>query len=183
MYEALKDLFRELDRDDGICLSISHSVPLAEVLGLNKSRIVQANYPEHTILDLQFESGTFDFCISDQVFEHIEGSPFAAFAETVRVLKPGGRICHTTCFINEIHGAPSDYWRFTPEGLALMARSCGLTGIVVGGWGNREVVELLRTAFRNIPIPFNRDSPIYKMATRNEPDWPIVVWVVAEKPI
>ena len=40
---------------------------------------------------LPFEDGTFDFCFSDQVFEHIFDYK-TTMSEIVRVLKPGGRI-------------------------------------------------------------------------------------------
>lgn len=65
-------------------------------------------------MNLSFNDEQFDFCISDQVLENIEGNPFKAFSETARVVKKGGRVCHITCFINGIHGAPNDFWRYTP---------------------------------------------------------------------
>ena len=39
----------------------------------------------------------------NQVLEHIGGDPFTAVDETFRVLKEGGIVLHTTCFISPIH--------------------------------------------------------------------------------
>jgi 2-polyprenyl-3-methyl-5-hydroxy-6-metoxy-1,4-benzoquinol methylase len=44
--------------------------------------------------------------VSDQVLEHVVGDPQTAIDETLRVLRPGGIVIHTTCFMNPIHGAP-----------------------------------------------------------------------------
>jgi len=183
MNKALTGFFKEADSEDKTCLSVSHSVGFGRMAGLTKTKMTEANYPEHNILALDFPSNYFDFCISDQVFEHIEGNPFQAFSETARVIKPGGFVCHTTCFINQIHGVPKDFWRYTPDALSLLAKESGLDVVVANGWGNREVIGLMRSRFRMLPIPNNPSNPLYVLATRNEPDWPIVVWVVARKPL
>lgn len=181
MYAALKDKFKTGEAGD--VLSISRSSTLIEVLGIKAESIVEANYPQHNILNLEgFTDGQFAYCVSDQVFEHVEGSPFQAFRETVRVLKPGGWLCHTTCFINPIHAHPSDFWRFTPAALSLMANDAGCEDIEVGGWGNREAWALVEAGCRGVKIPAIRSHPLYKVATRNNERWPIVVWVTARKP-
>ena len=134
------------------------------------------------MLNLSFKSENFDFCISDQVLEHIEGDPFKAFSETARVIKRGGRICHTTCLLNGVHGAPHDFWRFTPRALSLLASSCGLESELVGGWGNREAQTILNSEFRMTKIPDNPNNPIYKLAMRNEEEYPVSTWIIAKKP-
>jgi hypothetical protein len=90
-------------------------------------------------------------------------------------------VCHTTCFINERHGNPKDFWRFTPDALQLLATSCNCKTTELGGWGNREAWALIEAGFRSMPIPDDAENPIYELATRNEVDWPIVVWVIAQK--
>ena len=57
------------------------------------------------------------------VLEHVEGNPFAPVRESLRVVRPGGAIVHTTCLLNPVHREPGDFWRFTPDGLALICRS------------------------------------------------------------
>jgi SAM-dependent methyltransferase len=163
------------------CLSLSHSILLGAVLGLQNVTVTEANYPEHNMLSLDFPSETFDFCISDQILEHVEGNPFKAFEETVRVVKQGGFIAHTTCFMNQIHGSPNDYWRFSPDALRLMADDCGLRILDCGGWGNKDVWAYMELGFRTARVPTDPSHPIYRMAMENDDTIPIVTWVVARK--
>lgn len=182
MYRALKDCLAEYDSPDKTALAISLSRPFAQaILGLRRTRYTEANYPEYDMVKLPFEDASFDFCMSDQVLEHVEGDPVTAFQESARVVRPGGFICHTTCFINEIHGVPSDFWRFTPDSLRLMAKLSGCKVVTAAGWGNREAWGIMRHGFRFAAIPNDPKHPLHVVATRNEPDVPIVVWVVAEK--
>ena len=182
MYKHLRDKLKDHDGPDKHCLAISHSKRLGQILGLNRCKYGEANYPEYRVDDLKLDSERFNFCVSDQVFEHVEGNPFTAFAETVRVVKPGGFVCHTTCFINPIHRVPKDFWRFTPDALALLATSARCDVIDVGGWGNREAWAMINLGYRMTPIPDDEMHPLYKLAMRNEPSWPIVTWVIARKP-
>lgn len=183
MYQALQGLLASVDGPGKRCLAMSSSAKIARLLGLRETQIVRASYPEHNMVDLRFHDGEFDFCVSDQVLEHVEGNPFRAFSESARVIRPGGHVCHTTCFINQVHGAPKDFWRFTPDALDLMATESGLEVVKSGGWGNRDLVGLMRSKFRMCPIPDDPKNPIYQLALRNERDWPVVVWVVARKPL
>jgi SAM-dependent methyltransferase len=182
MYRALKDSFAPHDSAEKTCLSISHSVDLCKLLGLQHCRIVEANHPEHDFRALRQDSESVDFCVSDQVLEHVEGSPFTAFRESARVLRPGGFICHTTCFINPIHAAPKDFWRFTPDALRLLAEDAGCRVVEVNGWGNREAWALVDLGFRFDAIPEEETNPVFKIAMRNDPECPIVTWVIAQKP-
>ena len=121
MYRALSNVLAAHDGLSKSCLAISGSNRLSLVLGLKAARIVEAGYPEHTMLSLGFPDGALDFCVSDQVLEHVEGDPFDAVRESFRVVRPGGFVVHTTCLLNPIHREPGDFWRFTPDALALSA--------------------------------------------------------------
>ncbi len=57
------------------------------------------------------------FCLS--VLEHCS-QPFRMADNLSRLLRPGGRICVSVPFSWEFHGFPSDYWRFTHEGVRLL---------------------------------------------------------------
>src|SRR5689334_7495608 len=82
MYLALKNCLLDYDADEQTCLAISLSRPFAEhILGLRATKFTNADYPEINILNLPFPDEHFDFCISDQVLEHVEGDPVAAFKE------------------------------------------------------------------------------------------------------
>ena len=182
MYSRLANLLSQENQPGKSCLAISRSGSLAKLLGLRDCRITDADYPTHNILDLKFPTGSFDFCVSEQVLEHVAGSPQAAFRETARIVKPGGYVAHTTCFINEIHEAPHDYWRYTPMALELLANDAGLKIIECGGWGNKLAWKYIDLGFRHAPIPADPNHPINKMAMLNDKTVPIVTWIVAQRP-
>jgi SAM-dependent methyltransferase len=182
MYRALSNALAEHDGLSKRCLAISGSSRLASVLGLKAARIVEAHFPEHTMLALSFPDAAFDFCISDQVLEHVEGNPFDAVRESFRVVRPGGFVVHTTCLLNPIHREPGDFWRFTPDALALLCRSAGGDVITAGAWGNREALSLTEAGLRMLKVPVDPEHPLHRIAALNEPDWPIHSWVVAKTP-
>ncbi|WP_050814133.1 class I SAM-dependent methyltransferase [Clostridium sp. BNL1100] len=178
MYEKIKD---SVDvKNKGRVLSISHSIPLCEYLSMDELEIVEANYPEHNLLNLEaFQEDDFDYVICDQVLEHVEGSPQKAVDECYRVLKPGGTLVLTTCFINPIH-MDSDFWRFTPDGLKILCKQ--FSGIVTsGGWGNSYVGFLERMGLRFVSIPKSTRHPMHKFATINHKKIPTVTWIIAKK--
>lgn len=59
---------------------------------------------------------SFDGVVCTQVLGDIL-HPENAIKEFYRILKPGGTVLLTEGFMNELHGEPIDYWRFTPFGL------------------------------------------------------------------
>jgi SAM-dependent methyltransferase len=161
-------------------LSISHSIALCESLGMPTSQIVEANYPAVNILSLPYPDDEFDFVVSDQVLEHVEGDPYVAVAETFRVLKPGGVAIHTTCFMNPVHGAPSDFWRFSPDALRLLCPSSA-TIVDAAGWGNPYVFIVMSLGLRYLGVPDARWHPFHWAAMSNHPRLPVTTWVVAKK--
>jgi SAM-dependent methyltransferase len=179
LYKHLEKIL-ETGTRSGKILSISHSDRLCRFFNLKQSEVVEANYPDYNILSLPFAEGEFDYVLSDQVLEHIEGNPQAAIDETFRVLKPGGIAVHTTCFINPIHNYPGDFWRYTPDALKLLCRNFNHV-IDVGGWGNRYVWVIDWLDLRYEGIPERPQHPLHKLAMLNEPEWPIVTWIVAQK--
>lgn len=99
MYERIGEVMSQLEQVGTEVLSISGSQELCKLINKPGLKITEANYPEHNILDLKaFEDDSFDYVVSDQVFEHIAGDPQHAMDETKRVLKPNGIAIHTTCF-------------------------------------------------------------------------------------
>ncbi len=181
MYRRLREVGAALPNKSGRVLAISHSANLAELIGLQATEIVPADYPAHNLLALDFPDASFDFVLSDQVLEHVEGDPYQAIAECHRVLRPGGVALHTTCFINPVHGAPKDFWRFTPDALALLHRAHWSEIIEVGGWGNPGVWSAERDGMRFVGVPHASWHPLHKLAVHNDPLWPIVTWVMARK--
>lgn len=98
------------------------------------------------------ESASIDLVITQEVLEHVK-SPRAAMREIHRVLRDGGRAYIQLPFVIGYHGCPSDYWRFTHEGIVELARDAGFeivrSGTVVGpavGY-YRILVEFLAITF------------------------------------
>ncbi|NLF49405.1 MAG: class I SAM-dependent methyltransferase [Acholeplasmataceae bacterium] len=180
MYRQLQSVGETLSSREGDVLAISESKKLCDVLGIKPRSLIEANYPNHNFLSLQFPDKSFDFVFSDQVLEHVEGDPQQAINESWRVLRPGGIAIHTTCFINPIHGCPSDYWRFTPEALRFLGSRFSRV-LDCDGWGNFEAWFLIRDGLRFDGIPHAKWHPLHRIATRNDPEWPIVTWIVAQK--
>lgn len=181
MYKKLENLFQKYDNEAKTCLAISHSEPLAKILGLKKTKIISKNYPDINMSDMSDYYDQFDFVVSDQVLEHIKGDPYLAFEESVKSLKYGGFLCHTTCFMNEIHDSPNDFWRFSPEGLKLMANHNNCEIMECGGWGNKDAWGLMEAGYRFEKIPKDSNNPINKTACHCNLSVPIVVWIAAQK--
>jgi len=59
---------------------------------------------------------SIDLVFSTSALEHVRDYR-AAIAEIHRVLRPGGTVLLGTHGSWEVHGAPHDYWRWTPPGL------------------------------------------------------------------
>lgn len=73
---------------------------------------------------LPFEDGEFDSIVCTQVLEHI-GNPEKAVANFFRVLKKDGICLITVPQLNELHGEPYDFWRYTKFGLSKLLESQG----------------------------------------------------------
>lgn len=75
--------------------------------------------------NLGIEADTFDLVLAPFVFEHI-ANPFVAMRNLARVLRPGGRVVWAAPMFQQFHGAPHDYYRFTPKGARALAEDAGL---------------------------------------------------------
>lgn len=161
-------------------LSVSGSGWLSDYL-FPGSRMQHGDYPNVNFLDLPWPDNHFDYCVSDQVLEHVEGDPFRAVQESFRVLKPGGIAVHTTVFMFPVHGYPFDFWRFTPGALELLCRPHGEV-LESGSWGNQYVYFLnwAGVLFTENP-PQARWHPMHWITRKNEERFPVVTWVVARK--
>lgn len=114
--------------------------------------------------------GPFDLVICEQVLEHVP-DPLKAVETLRRLCKPDGYVYVSTPFLVRLHDWPGDYWRFTPDGLALLLRARGLEPLWVRSWGNRDVAAA------------NFDHWVPRMpwqSLRNEPLLPVSVWALAK---
>jgi hypothetical protein len=84
--------------------------------GVDQQIDLSADFAE---VDLALEGKRFKtiFCLS--VLEHCQ-QPFKMCENISKLLEPGGAVYVSAPFSWEFHGYPSDYWRFTPEGLKVL---------------------------------------------------------------
>lgn len=103
------------------------------LLSRRATRYVSADCaPTHPSLDLQFDiqqcfpledcSVQTLFCCS--VLEHV-GQPWSVLVECRRILVPGGHLLLFVPFLYYLHGAPEDYYRFSPFGVRRLAEAAG----------------------------------------------------------
>ncbi len=103
------------------------------LLSQRATRYVSADCaPTHPSLDLQFDiqqcfpledcSVQTLFCCS--VLEHV-GQPWSVLVECRRILVPGGHLLLFVPFLYYLHGAPEDYYRFSPFGVRRLAEAAG----------------------------------------------------------
>jgi ubiquinone/menaquinone biosynthesis C-methylase UbiE len=182
MYHRIKNSMADFNYK-GQVLSISHSDYLCKLIGAKEEQIIGAAYPEHNICNLKFPDETFDAVASDQVFEHIECYPSQAINECYRVLKPGGIMVHTTCFMTPFHGSPTfgvpgdaDYWRYTP----LLCQKFSKV-IAADGWGNPFMPIIGGLGLIHKPVPNALWHPLHKLAMYDRKSYSYVVWVIAQK--
>jgi 2-polyprenyl-3-methyl-5-hydroxy-6-metoxy-1,4-benzoquinol methylase len=130
-------------------------------------------YPEFDLSDGSKAPGpAYDVVICEQVLEHVPDPVVAA--DNLRLLcRGGGRLYVSTPFMVKIHGAPGDYWRFTPDGLRVLLERAGFAVESIESWGNRACVRGNLGRW----LPYRRWHSL-----RNEPDFPLMVWAVARRP-
>ncbi len=73
------------------------------------------------IHQMPFDDNSFDCVVCTGTLEHV-ADPWKAIREIRRVLKPGGIVHVDVPFMQAYHADPTDYWRFTIDGLCLL---CG----------------------------------------------------------
>jgi SAM-dependent methyltransferase len=131
-------------------------------------------YPEYDVCERPYRHEGFDIVVAEQVLEHVLW-PYRAVRHIHQSLRPNGYFMVTTPFLIRIHRHPTDCSRWSETGLKHLLAEGGfaLDRIVTGSWGNRGCVV---SNFRKW-TPFNR----YFHSLRNEPDYPVVVWALAQK--
>ena len=79
-------------------------------------------------LHLPFKDNSADVIIAKAIFEHIK-DPFATVSEIYRVLKKDGILFSLVPFFYRIHASPSDFYRFTKDGLKYLLKEFKKTEI------------------------------------------------------
>lgn len=73
-------------------------------------------------------SEKFSGVLCSEVLEHV-ARPWVALPELRRVIEPGGWIIVTTLLTFHIHGYPSDFYRYTAEGLKVLLSDAGFVDV------------------------------------------------------
>jgi SAM-dependent methyltransferase len=77
------------------------------------------------IESMPFEDATFDSVLCNAVLEHVADAE-ASMRELVRVVKPNGHIVVAVPFLQPFHAAPTDFRRYTADGLGDLGARAGL---------------------------------------------------------
>jgi SAM-dependent methyltransferase len=85
--------------------------------------------------DIDLPSGSVGAVLSLDTLEHVQ-FPHRALEEIHRILKPDGIVVLSTVLDFRIHDSPSDYWRFTPDGLKSLLQP--FASCCVGSAGRRS---------------------------------------------
>ena len=124
------------------------------------------------IHDLPIEDASFDCVFCTGTLEHVR-DPAKAVQELYRILKPGGIVHIDVPFIQGYHPDPTDYWRFTIDGLRLLCESfeeiesgtyigpsCGLVWIArewANSWSTNRIFSnllLIPVALLTVPLKY-----------------------------
>lgn len=112
------------------------------------------------------EDGSFDCVLSSQVLEHVT-NPKLYLKEAHRLLRPGGSLVLSTHGIWPYHPDPTDYWRWTIEGLQFEVRQAGFEIVMMQSVFGIEssALQLWQDAtFERLPRPVR---PIYTWAIQS----------------
>lgn len=116
--------------------------------------------------------GPFDVVICEQVLEHVM-DPLRAVKSLCRLTRPRGLLIVSTPFLVKLHNHPGDYWRFAPDGLALLLQYGGFENVRTHSWGNPWAV------WANLGPRWTPYRPWHSL--RNNPVTPAVVWAFADR--
>jgi len=117
----------------------------------------------------------FDLIIADQIFEHLKW-PYRAGRNVFSMLKPGGHFIIVTPFLLRVHKVPIDCSRWTEDGLSYLLQECGFPAdeVRTDSWGNRACAKGNFTGWK---------KGGFLRSLANEPDFPVMVWAFARKPM
>jgi SAM-dependent methyltransferase len=170
MNEATNQLVSQLNTESLKVLEISGQDWIGR---FNYKSYQSVTYPDFDICSDKLGE-TFDLIIAEQVFEHLL-YPYKAARNIYSMLDAGGHLLITTPFLIKVHEEPFDCTRWTETGMKYFLSECGfqLDNIITGSWGNRACVKSNLYRWTN----FNK----WIHSLKNEPDFPLVVWVMAKR--
>lgn len=106
----------------------------------------------------------FSGVLCSEVLEHVE-RPWVALPKLAEVIRPGGYAIFTTLFAFPVHAFPSDFYRYTDQGLALLLRDAGFVDIQTA-YSGKVQFKLNDHGEHGHVI---RDAPIHTFAVARKP--------------
>ena len=79
---------------------------------------------------MPFEDGRFDSVLCNAVLEHVVNAE-ESIRELARVVKPNGHVVVAVPFLQPFHACPTDFRRYTADGLEALGRKAGLDVVCV----------------------------------------------------
>jgi len=108
------------ENQNALILDFGAGNPAQHELFDNVIRMEFVHYKSTDIVSTEkripFKDESFDYVISESVFEHVS-DPFFYAKEIKRVLKPGGITIIDTAFLQPVHADPHHYFNMTLDGL------------------------------------------------------------------
>jgi SAM-dependent methyltransferase len=100
------------------------------------------------VLSMPFENGSFDTAISTQVLEHVE-KPWIMVKEINRILRPGGICFLSAPFLVSYHPDPTDFFRYTKEGVHSLFKNEGFEIVECGTYGRlfSSIFEIINIGY------------------------------------
>ncbi len=102
------------------------------------------------VLDPPIADASFDTIVSNQVMEHVK-EPWIMLEHVARILRPGGICILSAPFMAPFHANPTDFYRYTEQGMRHMVERTGLEVLICtkhgGFWAS--VGETVKHKFFN----------------------------------
>ena len=99
---------------------------------------IDASYGADIVFDAEevwpIEDNVYDAVLCINLLEHTYKYQ-TVLSEAHRVLKPGGRVVSVTPFMFNVHGSPSDYFRYTRSALERMFVEAGFSKVEIREMG------------------------------------------------
>jgi SAM-dependent methyltransferase len=99
-------------------------------------------------------AGSVGTVIALDTLEHVE-FPHRALEEIHRILKPDGMVVVSSVLNFRIHSAPSDFWRFTPDGMRSVLRPFASAFVGYAG-ADKFPHTLVGIGFKGTPCPLEQ---------------------------
>jgi SAM-dependent methyltransferase len=116
-------------------------------------------HPDVLTVDLEHqipvEDNSQDFLLLFNVLEHLYDYQ-TCLSESVRVLRPGGRLIGSVPFLYRVHRDPYDHFRYTEDSLPRLFKEAGFSEIKVKAIGAGPLTASLQVSFGLIHPAFVR---------------------------